>query len=1185
MIVLSEVLISAAQTPLPADIERITRVLPSPQLTSIMQDKYGFLWLGTEQGLVRWDGAKMHIFTQRTGDTTSLPANAVTHLHEDKRGRLWVATTRGLVQFHRHNETFSRILTDKAVADVHEDRTGALWCWLHTATVQADEICIVNPDNGAITSFKEGEKGLRSAYLYAFLEDKQGTIWLGTTNGLHRYNRDNSTFTAFLTEGAATSKSAAISPSAHILSLAEDNENTLLVGTMRGLMRTTNRQTLAVEPFTGASSTPLLRETSIIHLQKLPSGNIIAATLQRGASKDAANKVVWIDIRRGTMSAALPAIPLEGKTQSHRTALDERGNFFWGLGNGAISLNTASMQASLLCTDPTLQTRINTPVVGVIAGASGQILFAHANVGVSAIPPPTKPFRGLMFSQNTSAETLLSRNISALGESSDGNLWIGYMGGLGVSHLNRSANSTNLTHFRQDARNPSSLAGFNGETNIYTFYGDKRGTWWIGGYALERFTGAGFEHTPLLANTLTPTTAILEDTQGRFWVGSTFGLFLLEASAQSSSKSVFSVQKHFVNQPSNEATLGNNNIHAILEDRTKTLWIGHDGGVDRFDPATKRFTHLSTDKNGNTAGVQGAVTALLLDSKGNVWIGTREGLVCYDPAKEVFQHRLSTREGLPSEAVCALQEDAKGNIWISTKKGLCRYSTQTSVLTRFSRADGLQEEEFSEGAGARTKDGMLWFGGRSGVVYFHPDSIQERSTPNNAVIVGLKKFGDRAALDEYIADAARIDLAYNDRVIAFEYAAPRAFFQEQTQFAYKLEGLDTAWVQGGSEQEAKYTSLPSGTYTFLVKASDMNGIWQAEPTKLTVAVHPPWWRTWWFIAASIGAIVGGVFFAYKRRIQAIAQRTLELERLVEERTQQLKESNVEVHRQLEILNDQAKEIEISNTRLQESNFQLDTTLNELKETQAQLVQSERINAAGMLTAGVMHEINNPNASIHSALELAHQQLRGLEKHFLSLLDDEGRASHEATQFVSMIGQIKEILTVSLTGSDRIRAIVTSLQGFTKHQQEGKTKNSIAEELHSTATMFRYQFKDVEVKENISSEIRINAQWSEINQAMLNLLVNAAQAGATQISMSAEQNAEDGTLEIRVQDNGSGMTEETKKRLFEPFYTTKSIGNSGLGLSITRQIIERHHGTITVESTKGQGTTFIVTLPKNSNGAA
>jgi signal transduction histidine kinase/ligand-binding sensor domain-containing protein len=1186
-----------AQNTLPntlqTDVLSAQQGLTSRQITCVLQDKYGFLWFGSQNGLFRWDGIAMTAFTQQSGDTTALPSSTILHLHQDKRGVLWIGTASGLARFHRHNDSFSTFLAEQPISDLHEDSRGALWCWIHTATAQADKIALFDPQSGAESRFQEGEKGIRSAYLYSFLEDKFGTVWLGTSNGIHRFEREKQVFTAFLTD-AISPQSPAKSQESHIYALAQDAQGTLLVGTGKGLLQCKDRINARFEPFISANSTMLLRESGILLLQKNEAGNIYAATMQRGTSADAGNRLVWIDLARGTMSVPVSVIPLEGKAQSHRTALDANGNLWWGVGNGAVKLNTNTMQTELLLADPNAPNRINAPVAGISAASSGAIWFARTSSGVSMMLPPLQPFHALHFAQPAStnsqtllSQTLLSQNVSALGESPDGAVWIGYMGGAGLSRLNRTTQT--LTHFRQDPKNPASIGGYDGETNIYAFYGDKRGAWWIGSYVLERQVPQGFAHTVLLPNETVPATAMVEDSYGNFWVGSPFGLFLLDK--------LSAVQKRFVNKASNDASLGNNNIHALLEDRAKTLWIAHDGGVDRLDPVNKRFQRFravqgdgaNSTVNAALSLTSGAATALLEDAKGRIWIGTRGGLTLFDPTSRTVTRRITKREGLPDNAVAGLCNDDTGNIWISTRRGLCRYSPESAVTTTFSRADGIADDEFLEGAALRTKDGKLWFGARSAVVYFYPDSIhaysiyahsiEAHSTGAKAVITGLKKFGEHAFWGEYIADASSIELGYSDKVIALEFAAPGALYPEKVHYAYQLDGLDTAWVQADGQHEAKYTNLPDGMYSFQVKAADANGVWQREPTTLTVVVRPAWWRTWWFLGGAALVLGASGLFAYKQRIRAIEARNQELKHLVDERTHQLKAANIEVHRQLEILNEQAKDIEIANARLQENNIELSRTATELKETQTQLVQSERINAAGMLTAGVMHEINNPNASIHSALELAEQKIASANQYFLSMLDVESRTSEEAKHFVGMVQQIQDIISIALKGSERIRGIVTALQGFTKHQHEGLSRNKVLDEIHSTAEMFKYQFKDVAIEEDVPSSLYLKVQWAEINQSMLNLLVNAAQAGATRICISAEKNELSSTMQFRISDNGSGMNRETQERIFEPFYTTKSVGNSGLGLSITRQIIERHAGSVSVESELGKGTTFVITLPE------
>ncbi len=1247
---------SFAQQTLQIEALTTQQGLHSRHVQAVLQDKYGFLWFATEQGAFRWDGVSMTQFLHESGNVRSLPSSNVLHLHEDKQGRLWLGTASGLARLNRNTNTFQRFFANKPIADIHEDRSGKLWCWIHTAAMRTDEIGILEESNQEIriTASKEvrkeiilkaGEKGLRSAYLYAFLHDSHGTLWLGTANGLHRYSPETGVCTPFLSDATSNTPAAnastanastanastanasiANTPTAHIHSLQEMSNGELLIGTGKGLFHCAQPQAagnLAIQPFTGANSTTLLRESGIIMLEKDSTGNVFAGAMRREGT---VNTIVWVDVQRGTMSEPLPVLPLEGKAQSHRTALDaNNGHIYWGVGNGAIRLNTAQMHSELLLADAAAPTRLHAGVAGACVSKAGKIWFARTSSGVSALLPPPPPFAAL------TKPLLLAHSVSAIAEAPDGAMWIGYMNGTGVSLFNPRTQA--ISHLRTDARNPSSLLGFDGETNIYAFcstnVGTRRGAWWVGGFALERRisdeSGANtrFEHTLLFNNQALPVSAMLEDADGNFWIGThSVGLFLLDAAGN--------VVKQFTNKPSNTESLGNNTIHTIIQDRAKMLWIGHEGGVDTFDPKRKMFRHFRAyafptnnheeeteeqENLSNTAasGIVGAVHALLCDSKGRVWIGSEGGVSCFDPATQALVRHFSTRTGLPNNAIAGIVEDGSGNIWVSTRRGVCRISEEnmkgvegSSILT-FTRASGLADDEFSNGAATRSRDGKLWFGGRSAIVYFHPDSIirgavnsirsdvganvgtdiGKENTSNKAVMTYVKKFGEITPLEEYIADAERIELGYADKIIAFGYAAPSMLYPEHAQFAYKLEGLDTAYILAGTEREAKYTSLPDGEYTFFVKAADHNGVWQNRATALRVIVRPPWWRAWWFLAGSSILTLLAAFLLYKRRIRTIELRNQELTRLVDERTHQLKEANIEVHRQLEILDEQAQEIEISNTRLQETNLQLDSTLNELKDTQTQLVQSERINAAGMLTAGVMHEINNPNASIHSAVELGQQQLRSLEQYFFSLLDAEGRASKEAAGFTERAQKLADILHIALTGSERIGNIVTSLQGFTKHQHVGKTRNDVAAEVRSTATMFRYQFKDIVVEEQLPSHIHVKAQWDEINQAMLNLLVNAAQAGATRIRIAAElSDGSEGApkLIFSVHDNGKGMDAETQKHIFEPFFTTKSVGNSGLGLSITRQIIERHHGEITVESTPGQGTTFTITLPQK-NGSA
>jgi two-component system, NtrC family, sensor kinase len=306
----------------------------------------------------------------------------------------------------------------------------------------------------------------------------------------------------------------------------------------------------------------------------------------------------------------------------------------------------------------------------------------------------------------------------------------------------------------------------------------------------------------------------------------------------------------------------------------------------------------------------------------------------------------------------------------------------------------------------------------------------------------------------------------------------------------------------------------------------------------------------------------------ERKERELAQKLREQEQL---RNTELASANQEISRQNNILAEQSREIELTNTHLNEVILELDTALTDLKETQTQLVASERLSAIGMLTAGVMHEINNPNAAVYAALEQMQLKEHDIRTFFLSLLDENDKNSPDALKFLRMTDEIKRMNALAMEGSSRVKQIVASLRTFTKHQEAGLKAAPLQEELASTLEMFRYQFKTVEVKQEYIGNTSIEANFGEINQVFLNLLVNAAQAGASVITITSE--AKEHIVEVRVSDNAGGIPPHVVEHIYEPFYTTKGAGNSGLGLSISKKIMEKHKATMTVASSVGAGTTF------------
>lgn len=310
----------------------------------------------------------------------------------------------------------------------------------------------------------------------------------------------------------------------------------------------------------------------------------------------------------------------------------------------------------------------------------------------------------------------------------------------------------------------------------------------------------------------------------------------------------------------------------------------------------------------------------------------------------------------------------------------------------------------------------------------------------------------------------------------------------------------------------------------------------------------------------------------------LAEQTRQLEKYL----RMLGEAHANVQRQMSIQEQQSLELQVVNQQLQQKNEEVSRTLKQLQEAETQIIQSERMSAIGLMTAGIMHEINNPNAAIMGALASIQRKLDETREYFLALLSEEDRSSEAAQHMLELLRSGQEMAAVAQGGSERVKKVVAQLQNVSKHQRETVTEGNLADEIRSTIELFGYQYKNVDVLPSLPVELRMSANFGELNQVMMNLLVNAAQAGATSIAVKAEYRTlpsyKQPFVVIHVEDNGSGMSKEVQGRIFQPFYSTKGAGNSGLGLSICKGVIERHGGVIDVSSELGKGTRFAIIVP-------
>jgi signal transduction histidine kinase len=344
---------------------------------------------------------------------------------------------------------------------------------------------------------------------------------------------------------------------------------------------------------------------------------------------------------------------------------------------------------------------------------------------------------------------------------------------------------------------------------------------------------------------------------------------------------IFSHYQHDANDP---LSLSDNDVRAIYEDSTGVLWVGTFGGIDLLDDQTSHFTIYHHDPKNPQSLSNDMVSCIFEDQNGTIWVGTfGGGLNRFDRTTRSFTHYTS-KDGLPDDTVYGILTDTNGTLWMSTNKGLSEFDPEAKTFRNYDISDGLQGDQFNPGAYFQSKSGEMFFGGTQGLNAFYPEQVVDNPVPPPVVITAFQKFNQTVQTDLVSNDT--VQLSYQDSFISFEFAALDYNAPGKNQYAYQLEGVDKDWIYAGTRRYASYTNLHGGDYTFRVRASNNDGIWNSEGIAIRIHITPPFWETWWFVGILGLMIVGGSIGGYRLRVRSIENRNRELEKQVEERTRE-----------------------------------------------------------------------------------------------------------------------------------------------------------------------------------------------------------------------------------------------------------------------------------------------------------
>ncbi len=813
--------------------------LSQSMVRCILQDGQGYLWIGTEDGLNRYDGYTFKVYKNDPVDLESLSQNIINALIEDRTGNLWVGTANGgLHRYNRLTGKFSRFqndpddpksLSSNQVNVIFEDSGGRLW---------------VGTSRGGLNSFDVGSdvfhryqnnpnnpNTLSSNTVYAIQEDQAGDLWIGTSAGLDRFSSTSNTFTHFASEpGNPTSLSGSV-----IRALFINSYGDLWVGTEEGGLYRLER---AQQRFTRYQNEPA-NATSL-------SGDHVRTILQDRSGE------LWVGTSDGGLN-------LYDRPHDH-----------------FVRYRSNALERSSLSDDR---------ILSMHADRAG-ILWVGTYNGLNRLDPPYKHFEHYT-SNPQDVNSLGARPVFALQEDAFGGLWIGTGGG-GVDRFDRQTGR--FSHFRN---NPAFTASLSSNT-VRAMLLDSTQALWVGtANGLNRMdTASGlvtrYQSAPNTPGSLSyhSIAALAEDAQGDIWVATEGGGLnrLDRATGQ------FQAYQHKSNDPN---TLSDNVLSTLYIDRDGMLWVGTlFSGLNRLDPRTAevtRYYHNPTDANSLSDNY---ILSIYEDSAGILWVGTTGGLNRFDRAAGSFT-RFREKDGLPNDYIYAILEDQSGYLWLSTNKGIARLDPAALTIKNFDYRDGLQSNEFNIGAALRTRGGELIFGGVNGITAFFPAQIMDNPLAPPVVLTALTRRGQPITGD--IPEAVtEVKLAWPDNLFDFEFAALNLLRPEKNQYAYKLEGFDQDWNLIGNRRNGSYTNLPGNTYTLRLKASNNDGVWNEEGLSLRVIVEPPFWETWVFrILAGLGlalVILGG----YQYRLRSIRLRNRALESQVSERTRVIEQRNQEI---------------------------------------------------------------------------------------------------------------------------------------------------------------------------------------------------------------------------------------------------------------------------------------------------
>lgn len=1069
-----------------------------------------FLWLYLSAiiGYGQDEDFRFEHITEQNG----LSNNAITSIYQDSEGFMWIGTANGLNKYDGYNFTILRhdpnapqhSLRHNQISDIHEDREGRLW-----VTTSGGGFHEVDKYTGKVTRYEiMPRSSFEWNYLMSIYEDQDENLWICGFGGLALFDREAEEFTLYPAPGEPTSGKAPA-----VFSIARDSANRIWAGTTSGLYQFHQ----ATGEFTyvemDSSIDPQDFWCNYLYLDKeeiLWIGTDIGVHGRKGEG------LFRMDTKEDLPSFTRfnPGGLISNKIYWNGIYEDDQG-YMWVYGSeGLHRINKQTDQVLNFEYDPLKPTSLSHEnVYAVYQDSEGTYWIGTAH-GINKASTSTGMFQTYQRIPAHASDIHDENAVSALLEDHTGTIWLGYSGS--APHGNPRGS---LFQFDPNTKTIESLsikdknAGDLADNQVLSFLEDSKKRLWVGtGTALnllDRKTG-DFRHYDCEI----PIWNMDEGASGKIWIGGKTGMASFDPKNEK-----FIYYKY---DPKDTTRLKHLFVFDILASYTGEIWAATEAGIARLNSDTDVFTHLLPSETPSPKHLNDiSVMTLYEDQEGIVWIGTRMGgLNRFDPSSNTFTH-FTTREGLPSNTIFSIVGDDKGALWLGTNKGISHFTPEDRSFQNFDVSDGLPSS--FAGVGFFSSSGKLLFGTDNGFVIFNPDSIQDNTTVPPVYITGFQVMDEERAVP-----AEPIELAHDENFLSFDFVALNYDAPEKNQYAYMLEGVDKDWVYSDTRRFASYTNLDPGEYTFRVKASNNDGIWNEEGSFLHITILPPWWQTSW--AYALYAILG-LSFLYSLR-----QYTVKRERLKHE----LSIQRMEAEKMHEV--DQLK-----------SRF----------------------------FANISHEFRTPLTLLLGPLDkLMAEPAYAQERSLFSMMQ------RNAQRLLHLINQL---LDLSRLEAGRMKADVKAGAIVPFLKSIGLSFTPLAER-QQISYHFQYPndhpvvYFDADKLEKIITNLLSNAfKFTPTGGCItFSAQLHAAEKSITTPVQKPQDAADLSLLELKVEDSGVGMTEEQLAHVFHRFYqaddSQQGIEGSGIGLSLVRELVELYGGEVTATSKAGEGSCFTVKLP-------